>query len=785
VIARPPSATYRFHKAFRRHKLAFGAGGAIVLALLLGLGISIWQYAGKSHAEREQHRLREQAESRAREASEAQVQASQQRDLARELLRDSYVREARSIRNARQIGYRGEAFARLKDAQALGIPHADASLLRNEAVACLGDWVGLTPIDIEIPGRVASATLTADGNLIAIGAWDRRVSLREAQTGREAAVLELAGIPFSLVFDLKGTALFASVVDQFAGRGQRPTSVHLEKWSVRGDGSWRREWLKPKNGSIGCFETASGPVSLKLGPIDAYLAVEEPDTDTEIARIPLESPMPWLPVAAIRADRRQLALFTLDGSGGFDAQLEVWDLDSKKRVAHVQPHLGPGWGLSYGLAGRTLAVTYDNTLIVHDTAQFGTSINIGGAFEHTWGAAVGGSSDGLLAVPSMQELGVRLIQFHSGGEVAYLKLPGTPVSSHFSADGSVLLLTHTLGARVMHLKLDQEKFVLEGHQGGVPAAEFSPNGTELASAGKDRTLRIWDLASSRGSRVLGHLPAPGQTLAYTPDGEHLVCGYYNTGELSLWSVANGKQVARISSDAAHTSTTWSCAISPDGRYLAAVSSGIRIWDLPRLLQPLESPAWTSQPFISSTNGTSCLQFDAAGTSVLYQVCHGEPPEESAEINRQSLEPTSPASVVATNIQANYVQAQCLLPKRGELAYVTQDREIAVLESSTGKVLRILATREAGDKSGWFIGNLRVSPDETRFALVTPSGLGVEIRDVLTGKMLYTLPEETGSIWWLAWNPDSQRLAVTRASGEIAVWNLREVESQLAKLGLKP
>jgi len=40
VIARPPSATYRFHKAFRRHKLAFGAGGAIVLALLLGLGIS-------------------------------------------------------------------------------------------------------------------------------------------------------------------------------------------------------------------------------------------------------------------------------------------------------------------------------------------------------------------------------------------------------------------------------------------------------------------------------------------------------------------------------------------------------------------------------------------------------------------------------------------------------------------------------------------------------------------------------------------------------------------------
>ncbi len=28
-------------------------------------------------------------------------------------------------------------------------------------------------------------------------------------------------------------------------------------------------------------------------------------------------------------------------------------------------------------------------------------------------------------------------------------------------------------------------------------------------------------------------------------------------------------------------------------------------------------------------------------------------------------------------------------------------------------------------------------------------LGVEIRDVITGKLLYTLPDEPGSIWWLA------------------------------------
>ena len=37
--------------------------------------------------------------------------------------------------------------------------------------------------------------------------------------------------------------------------------------------------------------------------------------------------------------------------------------------------------------------------------------------------------------------------------------------------------------------------------------------------------------------------------------------------------------------------------------------------------------------------------------------------------------------------------------------------------------------------------------------------------------------------WVAWSPDSQRLAVTHASGEIAIWNLREAERILAELHL--
>jgi serine/threonine protein kinase/tetratricopeptide (TPR) repeat protein len=44
VAARPPSKLYRFQKLARRNKLAFGAAGAVVVSLIIGLAVSTWEY---------------------------------------------------------------------------------------------------------------------------------------------------------------------------------------------------------------------------------------------------------------------------------------------------------------------------------------------------------------------------------------------------------------------------------------------------------------------------------------------------------------------------------------------------------------------------------------------------------------------------------------------------------------------------------------------------------------------------------------------------------------------
>ena len=62
VIARPPSAAYKFQKAIRRNKLAFAAGTAVLIALVAGLGFATisWHQASLEKDKAVQARAGEQ-----------------------------------------------------------------------------------------------------------------------------------------------------------------------------------------------------------------------------------------------------------------------------------------------------------------------------------------------------------------------------------------------------------------------------------------------------------------------------------------------------------------------------------------------------------------------------------------------------------------------------------------------------------------------------------------------------------------------------------------------------
>src|SRR5262249_47462799 len=71
IIARPPSAAYRFQKLVRRNKLAFAAAGAVAGVLVLAIVVSTWQAVRATNAR--------QAALVAEGAEKAQRQLAQQR----------------------------------------------------------------------------------------------------------------------------------------------------------------------------------------------------------------------------------------------------------------------------------------------------------------------------------------------------------------------------------------------------------------------------------------------------------------------------------------------------------------------------------------------------------------------------------------------------------------------------------------------------------------------------------------------------------------------------------
>jgi len=66
VLARPPSQIYRLQKLVRRNKIVFAAGGAVALALMMGLGLSTWLFFREREARKQEASLRAEAEDRAK-----------------------------------------------------------------------------------------------------------------------------------------------------------------------------------------------------------------------------------------------------------------------------------------------------------------------------------------------------------------------------------------------------------------------------------------------------------------------------------------------------------------------------------------------------------------------------------------------------------------------------------------------------------------------------------------------------------------------------------------------
>jgi len=118
---------------------------------------------------------------------------------------------------------------------------------------------------------------------------------------------------------------------------------------------------------------------------------------------------------------------------------------------------------------------------------------------------------------------------------------------------------------------------LRGHTEGVLGCAWSPDGTKLASASDDTTVRVWDVGAAREVAILqGHMNW-AQMCAWSPDGLRLASASHDK-TVRVWDVFSGREVSKLEG---HGDLVWNCGWSPDGARLVSASGDktVRVWDV--------------------------------------------------------------------------------------------------------------------------------------------------------------------------------------------------------------
>jgi hypothetical protein len=151
----------------------------------------------------------------------------------------------------------------------------------------------------------------------------------------------------------------------------------------------------------------------------------------------------------------------------------------------------------------------------------------------------------------------------------------------FAPDGNTLASAgEDKTIRLWDVRAKQLLKTLHGHENSALSVAFAPDGKTLASGSEDGTVRLWDPATGKGQGTLQGRGGKIWGLAFAPDGRTLVASRDNGAEawLEWWDgVAQREQAALRYKEGG---AVLSMAFSRDGRFLATAhySSGVKVWD---------------------------------------------------------------------------------------------------------------------------------------------------------------------------------------------------------------
>lgn len=269
--------------------------------------------------------------------------------------------------------------------------------------------------------------------------------------------------------------------------------------------------------------------------------------------------------------------FSPDGlyvlSGGSDRTLKLWDIATGKEVRTFTGHKGWVSSVAFSPDGKyALSGSWDNTLRLWDIAT-GMEIKTFNGQSVIDSAASDFTKDGERIPAPVRAIGEKGMFNTSFSRISCVAIsPDGKYALSGNWNTTLTLWNISAGKEMTNSPRGRRNIdnsiirTFTGHTDRVNSVAFSPDGSQIISAGRDNSIKLWDVATGRGIMTFKGHKGDISSIAFSIDAKSFISGG-SDGTVRLWDIKTGEEITQFIS---LKDGEW-IVITPEGYYNSSLN----------------------------------------------------------------------------------------------------------------------------------------------------------------------------------------------------------------------